>query len=103
MPRKKKTPDTLLGSRLMKIRLDNNLSLEKMGELLGRDRTTIWRYEMEGNVDAETILAYCKEFGVDPNYLLGWETDSEKAGPSEEEFLKLLAKHGKHLWVEMNQ
>ena len=103
MPRKKKTPDTELGRKLMQIRLENNLSVLGMAERIGRNKATISRYEDGRTIpDAETITAYCREFDLDPNYLLGW-VNSKKDELTEEQFLNLWMKHGKKLWAELNR
>ena len=50
-----------------------------------------------------TILAYCKEFGVDPNYILCWKTiPDRKDGLTEERFMNILESYGKKLWNEIS-
>ena len=77
--------------------MKNNLSLDRLGARLGRDKSTISRYENGmGNLNTETILAYCKEFGVDPNYILCWKTiPDRKDGLTEERFMNILESYGK--------
>lgn len=45
-------------TRLRRARRDRKLSTEKAGELLGKDRTTIWRYE-SGTSDI-SVRMLCK-------------------------------------------
>ena len=58
---------------------------------------------VEMNLNTETILAYCKEFGVDPNYILCWKTiPDRKDGLTEERFMNILESYGKKLWNEIS-
>ena len=100
MPRKRKMPDSELGYRLMQMRLGKNMSVEGLGGKFGRGKATISRYEHDGKIDAETILVYCREFNVDPNYLLGWE---KSVNITEDQFMNLLMTLGKELWSELKK
>ena len=105
MPRRRNKPDTELGNRLVQLRLDHNMSVAELAEKIGRNKSTISRYE-DGrtNLVAETIQAYCREFDVNPNYLLGWELSNENIHEiPENRFLDLWNKFGRKLWAELSR
>ena len=48
----------------------------------------------------DMLLRLARFFGVDPNYLLGWEENTKL---TESEFLEILEKHGRLIFREMKR
>ena len=53
------------------------------------------------------LLSLARYYGVDPNYLLGWDAASDTRQPgkalSEAEFLTILEAHGKLIYQELTK
>ena len=63
------------GERLKRLRKEQGLSAEELGTLIGKDRSTIYRYERGEieNATIEVIPKLAKALQATPQYLLGWE------------------------------
>lgn len=78
-----------LGARISKLRLDNQLSQEKFGMLIGVTRQTVSRWEMDKRkISAEKIRLICEKFDVDSEYFYAVEFDSKVNKNSENEISK---------------
>lgn len=63
--------------RLGQLRTNNNLTQEKISELLNVSRQTLAKYETKNTASLPDIAKFCKicdYFNVSPNYLLGYST-----------------------------
>ncbi len=63
------------GERLKRLRKEQGLSADELGAMIGKDRSTIYRYE-RGDIETATIdviprLAVALK--TTPQYILGWE------------------------------
>ena len=63
------------GERLKRLRKERGLTAEELGAMIGKDRSTIYRYE-RGDIEHATIdvfphLAMALE--TTPQYILGWD------------------------------
>lgn len=68
-----------VGERIKKRRKELKMSADKLGELIGKDRSTIYRYEAGEieNMPVEIISKIAKALNVSPVYLMGWDTEEK--------------------------
>ena len=69
-----------IGDRIKKRRIELGLSAESLGERIGKDRATIYRYENKDikNMPLSILTPLAKALQVSPSWLLGEpETDDE--------------------------
>ena len=68
-----------LGKRIKYRRKALNLTADKLGEMIGKDRSTIYRYERDDidNVSIKVVEEIAYALNVTPGYLMGWETLEE--------------------------
>ena len=63
------------GERIKRLRKDLGLSADELGEMIGKDRSTIYRYE-RGDIKSATvdvIPRLAKALQTTPQYILGWD------------------------------
>ena len=80
-----------VGQRLKKRRKELGISADKLGEALGKDRSTIFRYE-KGDIEKlplDILEPIAKELQTTPQYLMGWETVRKKNDVLSDIVLKL--------------
>ena len=69
---KKEIDKTISGKRLKELREANNLTQNKLAQLLNVSRTTITEYERGTNILATPFLyTICKKYNISADYLLG--------------------------------
>ena len=61
--------------RLKRLRKEQGLSADELGAMIGKDRSTIYRYERGDieNATIDVIPKLAKALQTTPQYLLGWE------------------------------
>lgn len=68
-----------IGTRIKSRRKELKLTADTLGEMINRDRSTVYRYERNevDNVSIKLLeeIAHCLR--VTPAYLVGWETIEE--------------------------
>lgn len=64
-----------IGKRIKERRKQLGLSADQLGNLIGKNRATIYRYESEEieNMPYDVMLPISKALNVSPTYLMGWE------------------------------
>ena len=64
-----------IGERIKARRLELGLSIEDLGKILGKNRTTVYRYETGyiENLPIEIIKPIAEALRTTPQYLMGWE------------------------------
>ena len=69
-----------MGERIKQLRKSHNMSQEELGNILGVQKTAIFKYEkgMVENIPRESVLKMAAMFNVTPEYILAY-TDNEKA------------------------
>ena len=80
-----------VGQRLKKRRKELGISADKLGEALGKDRSTIFRYE-KGDIEKlplDILEPIAKVLQTTPQYLMGWETVRKKNDVLSDIVLKL--------------
>jgi transcriptional regulator with XRE-family HTH domain len=73
-----------IGRRIKQRRKELGMSADKLGEVLGKDRSTIYRYEKGDieNLPLDILEPIAKALGTTPAYLMGWKED-KKSSPEE--------------------
>ena len=72
-----------IGKRIKQRRKELGMSADKLGEILGKDRSTIFRYEKGDieNLPLDILQPIAKALNTTPTYLMGWE--DKKSTPDE--------------------
>ena len=65
------------GDLIKKLRTDNGMTLEELGDKVGVGKSTVrkWENGMIDNMKRDKIAKIAKVFGVSPSYLLGWDNN----------------------------
>lgn len=69
-----------IGQRIKGRRLELKLSADELGAMLGKDRSTVYRYE-NGYIETlplEVLEPLAKALQTTPQYLMGWEEERQK-------------------------
>ena len=74
-----------IGKRIKQRRKELGMSADKLGEILGKDRSTIFRYEKGDieNLPLDILQPIAKALNTTPTYLMGWE-DKKVITPDEQ-------------------
>lgn len=69
-----------VGYRIKQRRKQLKMSADRLGEVIGKNRATIYRYESGDieNMPIEALEPIAKALNVSPAYLMGWEDDKEE-------------------------
>lgn len=80
------------GQLIKKLRLEKNLSQEKLGELIGVQKSAIRKYEKDEvtNIKKEVMIKLSKVLGISPNQLIQWDSMYDTKAISNE--VKLIEK-----------
>ena len=64
------------GERIKQLRKDLGLSADELGEMIGKDRSTIYRYERGEieNATVDVIPRLARALQTTPQHLMGWDT-----------------------------
>lgn len=64
-----------IGLRIKERRKELKMSADELGKKLGKDRSTIYRYEKGDieNLPLDILEPIAKALGTTPQYLMGWE------------------------------
>lgn len=80
-----------VGQRIKQRRKELKISADKLGEALGKDRSTIFRYE-RGDIEKlplDILEPIAKILQTTPQYLMGWEEVQKKNDVLSDIVLKL--------------
>lgn len=69
-----------IGSRIKERRLELKISADGLAKLIGKDRSTVYRYE-SGEIDrvsSEILIILAKALETTPSYLMGLNTKEEE-------------------------
>lgn len=71
---------TNIGYRIKEKRKELKMSADELGKRLGKDRSTIYRYEKGDieNLPLDILEPIAKALNTTPAYLLGWEQVQQK-------------------------
>ena len=71
-----------IGERIKQRRKELRMSADKLGEILGKDRSTIFRYEKGDieNLPLDILQPIAKALSTTPEYLMGW-SDKKTTAP----------------------
>lgn len=81
-----------IGERIKKLRLNNDLTLEELGNKIGVASQTINKYENGTITDIPLtkIKLLSEALNVTPLYIVGWEEERKQEETQEDKFVKLL-------------
>ena len=67
----------IVGKRIKQRRKELNMSADKLASILGKDRSTIYRYEKGDieNLPLDILEPVAKALQTTPQFLMGWEED----------------------------
>ena len=73
-----------VGKRIKERRKQLGFSADKLGEMIGKNRATIYRYESDEieNMPYEVVIPISKALNISPSYLMGWEEEAALKQPS---------------------
>ena len=68
-----------IGERIKARRKELHMSADELGKMLGKDRSTIFRYEKGEieNLPLDILKPIADALDVTPAYLMGWEKESK--------------------------
>lgn len=80
-----------VGDRIKHLRKEKGISVEKLAELIGKDRATVYRYESQDieKMPTSVLEPLAKALGTTPSYLMGWESNASLL-PQENVFMRPL-------------
>ena len=69
-----------IGQRIKSRRKELKISAEELGKKLGKDRSTIYRYEKGDieNLPLDILEPIAQALSTTPQYLMGWEKEQKK-------------------------
>ena len=72
-----------IGERIKRRRKELGMSADKLGEILGKDRSTIFRYEKGDieNLPLDILKPIAEALMTTPQYLMGWSDDKKANTP----------------------
>ncbi|KJJ77886.1 MULTISPECIES: XRE family transcriptional regulator [Clostridia] len=68
---------TNMGNIIKKLRIENNMTLEQLGDKVGVGKSTVrkWENGMIANMRRDKIAKIADVFNVSPSYLIGWDNN----------------------------
>ena len=65
-----------MGDRIKRLRSENNMTLEELGNKVGVGKSTVrkWENGIIANMRRDKIASLASALGVSPAYLMGWES-----------------------------
>lgn len=81
-----------IGLRIKQRRKELHMTADALGELLGKDRSTIYRYEKGDieNLPLDILEPIAKALQTTPQYLMGWQQVQKKNDALADITLKLM-------------
>lgn len=80
-----------IGNKIKSRRKELRLSVDKLAELLDKNRATVYRYESDeiDNMPLSVLEPLAKALKVTPAYLMGWNENEPEDSAKKKEFLHL--------------
>ena len=87
-----------IGKRIKQRRKELGMSADKLGEMLGKDRSTIFRYEKGDieNLPLDILQPIAKALATTPQYLMGWSDDKKAIAPDKQKLTE-----GEKMWMDL--
>ena len=76
-----------VGHRIKRRRKELKISADELGKVIGKDRSTIFRYE-KGDIEKlplDILEPIAQVLNTTPQYLMGWEAEEEKPRVKDDE------------------
>ena len=72
-----------IGERIKRRRKELGMSADKLGDILGKDRSTIFRYEKGDieNLPLDILKPIAEALLTTPQYLMGWSDENKQTAP----------------------
>lgn len=72
--------EVTIGQRIKSIRKERGLSIDDLAEKLGKNRTTVYRYENGDieNLPLSILDSLAEALNTTPAYLLGWKSNNDR-------------------------
>ena len=72
-----------VGDRIKELRKEKGISVDKLAELIGKDRATVYRYESQDieKMPTSVLEPLAKALGTTPAILMGWEQVENNSFP----------------------
>lgn len=70
-----------IGNRIKERRMELKMSVDSLAKLIGKDRSTVYRYESGGidKVSADILVILANALETTPSYLIGLDRSEEQA------------------------
>ena len=80
-----------VGERIKALRKEKGISVDKLAELIGKDRATVYRYESQDieKMPTSILEPLARALGTSPAFLMGWESNVTPL-PKENVFMRPL-------------
>ena len=77
-----------IGARIRKRRIEMGLSVDRLADMLGKNRATVYRYESDEieNLPISVIGPLADALNVNPAYLMGWSDSEDPSDPFSDRF-----------------
>ena len=84
-----------IGDRIKELRKEKGISVDKLAEIIGKDRATIYRYESNDieKMPTSVLVPLATALGTTPAHLMGWDDTP----PTTEDTIVKLIKAQYHL------
>lgn len=85
-----------MGDRIKRLRIENNMTLEELGNKVGVGKSTVrkWENGIIANMRRDKIAKLATALGVSPAYLMDWESSTTSPSESTESSKKLIDIYG---------
>lgn len=70
-----------VGDRIKLLRKEKGISVDRLAELIGKDRATVYRYESQDieKMPTSVLEPLAKALGTTPAFLMGWNEDNKES------------------------
>ena len=81
-----------MGDRIKRLRIENNMTLEELGNKVGVGKSTVrkWENGIIANMRRDKIAKLATALGVSPAYLMNWESNDTSPSENTESSKKLI-------------
>ena len=92
-----------VGKRIKELRKQRGLTADELGELISKDRATIYRYERGdiGKMPIDILEPISKALNVSPGYLMGWLDSPDAKVPEKPPDIKADERHLLELYRQL--
>lgn len=83
-----------IGERIKSLRLQRGMSIDELATKLGKNRTTVYRYEKGDieNLPIDALKPLAEILETSPAYLMGWDNETNEDAATVGDLLRLIRK-----------